>query len=341
MGKLGLALADCQKAHRIFQRQPSHYQRHNEAVAVYALGLEHQLLGSKVDALKWYQASGELFERVKEDWITVNALARVDTCTRIQRWMGMLSEYLTAALTYREMDFSTRVWVPIILLEKDGSVVEQLAIEELDHELTADLRPFQVCPLEEGWRISMGPGIEYDAQEIPDDVRWALDAEKEDHALVQWEESFDQANLDEMEEFIESDVGEFVRDAAGRIHVVRPGPVRPVVIGDRDRSDAPRPGHIPALLRPAPSPPGAAPPPPGPSPSPPPTPSSPPQPTPSPSRPPTISPEPYSKLLHMVGGDRGTADRLIEYERERTPDASLPELVNSAIVRLIRDRQHR
>lgn len=67
MGKLGPALADCQKAYRFFQRQPSHYQRHNEAVAAYALGLAHQLLGSEMDALKWYRKSGQLFERVKED----------------------------------------------------------------------------------------------------------------------------------------------------------------------------------------------------------------------------------------------------------------------------------
>jgi len=53
MGKLGPALADCQKAYRIFQRQPSHYQRHNEAVAVYALGLVHQLLGSEMDAINY------------------------------------------------------------------------------------------------------------------------------------------------------------------------------------------------------------------------------------------------------------------------------------------------
>jgi len=328
MGKLGPALADCQKAYRIFQRQPSHYQRHNEAVAAYALGLVHQLLGNWTNALKWYHESSELFQRVKEDWAAVNALAWLDSCTRVQRLMEMLSEYLTAALTYREMDLSTHIWVPIILLEKDGLLVEQLAIEESGHELTPDLVSFRVHTLEEGWRISPSPRVEYDAQEIPDDVRWALDANEEDHALVQWEES---ANLDEMEELVESDVGKFVRDDAGRIFVIRPGPR---VIGGEDHSDESRIGHIPALLRPAPSPPGAA--------SPPSRPSTPPSPrpsTPPPPRPPADSIEPYSELLGMVGGDRETADRLIEYEHERTPDASPPELVDDAITCLLRDRR--
>jgi len=41
----------------------------------------------------------------------------------------------------------------------------------------------------------------------------------------------------------------------------------------------------------------------------------------------------------MVGGDKEAANRLIEYERERAPNASMPQLIESAIARLIRDRK--
>jgi len=41
----------------------------------------------------------------------------------------------------------------------------------------------------------------------------------------------------------------------------------------------------------------------------------------------------------MVGGDRTTANRLIEYEREQAPGADDAELIEGAIVRLERDRR--
>nr|HID14923.1 tetratricopeptide repeat protein [Anaerolineae bacterium] len=282
MGKLGSALADCQKAYRIFQRQPSPYQRHNEAVAAYALGLQHQLLSNWTNALKWYHESSELFERVKEDWTAVNALAWLDSCTRVQRLMEMVGEYLTAALTDREMDFSTRIWVPIILLQKDRSVVEQLAIEESDHELTAELRPFQVCPFEEGWSISLTPGVEYEGREIPDKVRGPMGAGEGDHALVEWGKI--PANPDNLERLNDLEGGDFGRDIDGKIYAIRP--VRRRMIGGEEIVED-QIGPITALLKPAPSPPGVAPPP------------EPPAPPPEPSADPT---EAYSELVRMVGG---------------------------------------
>jgi hypothetical protein len=41
----------------------------------------------------------------------------------------------------------------------------------------------------------------------------------------------------------------------------------------------------------------------------------------------------------MAGGDKETADRLIEYERERKPDASQADLIDRAIVHLRSDRR--
>jgi hypothetical protein len=41
----------------------------------------------------------------------------------------------------------------------------------------------------------------------------------------------------------------------------------------------------------------------------------------------------YQDLLSKVRGDAATAERLIEYERERAPNASREELIRRAIER--------
>ncbi len=47
----------------------------------------------------------------------------------------------------------------------------------------------------------------------------------------------------------------------------------------------------------------------------------------------------YDQLLRRVRMDRETADRLVEYERRRTPSASREALVRNALDRLNRDRR--
>jgi hypothetical protein len=49
--------------------------------------------------------------------------------------------------------------------------------------------------------------------------------------------------------------------------------------------------------------------------------------------------DPYRELLARVLHDRGVADRLVEYERKRTPDESFDELCRSAILRWQRDNR--
>ncbi len=47
----------------------------------------------------------------------------------------------------------------------------------------------------------------------------------------------------------------------------------------------------------------------------------------------------YGELLRVVGGDKGTADRLVEYERQQTPAASPAVLIDRAIERLKGEKQ--
>ena len=251
MGKLGSALADCQKAYRIFQRQPSPYQRHNEAVAAYALGLAHQTLGGEMDALKWYQASGELFERVKEDWTAVNALVQVEACTRVQRWMETLSEHLTAVWTRMDAGFATRIWVPIVLLEGEerGFAVAELEIDEyiVAGELKVGGESFRVHLLKGEQPLSLAAGVEYYGLGIPDEARELLGAGAGDYALVVRGKNPDQEGPGVLETLGGPEFGEFVRDDEGKINFVRPDAT---VIGGEDIGEDLWVGYITALLRP-------------------------------------------------------------------------------------------
>ncbi|MGD8997406.1 MAG: tetratricopeptide repeat protein [Anaerolineae bacterium] len=323
MGRLGPALTDYRRAERIFRCQSARRQRHNEAVAAYALGLVHHLLGSEMDALKQYERSLKLLGMAKAHWTTVNALKRVDACSRLERCMGILSDCLTHSLTCSETDRPLDVWVPVVLAERTGSCVEQVELHERDSELVGKINRFQVRPLEEGWSIRLAPGSQYGAQEIPEGIRQTLHAGRGDHALIQWEEPPEQQERERMEELSQSDLGDFLRDADGSIYVIRRDPR---IIGGTQAGDRARVGRIAALLEPITSPESAI-----------------------PSREEQVNPprselsdEPialYNKLLGLVGGSRRTASGLVEHERRRAPDASLSEVIDRAIARLLRDRR--
>ncbi len=252
MGKLRPALVDCQKAYPIFQRQPSRDQRHNEAVAAYALGLAHQLLGSEMDALRWYQEAAQLFERAREDWAAVNALAQVETCTRIRRWMETLSEYLTAARTRStDANLGTGVWVPVVPSDGDGGefAIVELRIDQyrLEREATVNGESFRVHPLRGTRRISLVPGVEYYALQVPDEARGPLGAGEGDYALVVRKKDADREGPGVLETLSGPEFGHFERDDEGNINFIRPDAQ---VIGGKDIGEDFQVGYINALLKP-------------------------------------------------------------------------------------------
>ena len=252
MNKLGPALADCQQAYRIFQRQSSHYQRHNEAVAAYALGLVHQLLGSEMDALRWYREADQLFERVKEDWAAVNALVQVETCTRVQRWMKTLSAYLTATRSRTDASLGTGIWVPVLLADGDGPgfAIAELEIDKyrVARRLTVNGESFQVRPLKGSRRIFLAPDVEYHALEIPAEAHQPLGASEGDYALVERGRVADHEGPGVLETLSGPEFGHFERDGEGNINFIRPAAE---TIGGGDIGEDLRVGYITALLKPA------------------------------------------------------------------------------------------
>jgi tetratricopeptide (TPR) repeat protein len=251
MGRLGPALADCQKAYRIFRLQPSHYQRQNEAVAAYALGLIHQLLGSEMDALKWYQASWDLFERVREDWATVDARDQVKTCTRVQGWVETLSEYLTAVRTRTEANLVTSMWVPIILSEGEERefAVAELKIDRyvVAGELEVEGKALRVHLLKGTQPLSLATGVDYYALGIPNEARELLGASEGDYALVVQEKNVDREGPGVVKTLGGLEFGRFERDEEDNIKFVG---TDATVIGGRDMGDDLQFGYITALLKP-------------------------------------------------------------------------------------------
>ncbi len=252
MGKLGPALTNCQKAYRIFQRQVSRYQRHNEAVAAYALGLAHQLLGSEMNALKWYQEAEQLFERVKDDWAAVNALNQVETCARIQQWMETLGGHLTAAWTQPDTNLATRIWVPIIPSGDDGGGFAMARMEIDSHivgrQLTINGESFRVQPLMKGQQISLASDVEYYVLKIPDEVHRPLGTHEGDYALIVRRKNADKEGPGILETLSGPEFGSFKRNDEGNINFVRPDAE---AISGQDIGKDFQIGYIAALLKPA------------------------------------------------------------------------------------------
>jgi hypothetical protein len=237
--------------------------------------------------------------------------------------MEILSDHLTRSLTHSEADRSFESWVPVVLAEKRGSCVEQLEIHERDSELVGQINRFHVHPLDEDWSIRLDPGTQYAAQEIPERVRRTLHAGRGDHALIQWEDSPGEPEQDRMEELGQSDLGDFYRDADGRIYVTQRDPR---IIGGWGRRDHVRVGRMAARLEPAVVPETDVA-------------TQEKQVQPPPAEPTDEAIELHNKLLGLVDGSRETTGRLVEYERRQAPPASLSEVIDWVVARLLGDRR--
>lgn len=251
MSKLGPALADCQKAYRIFQRRLSRYQRHNEAVAAYALGLVHQLLGNDMEAVGWYQRASKLFERVKDDWVAINALEQVEIGARTVRWMETLIEYLRDLPARAAEDLIAGIRVPIILSDTDGGsfAIADLEIEQyvIGRRLRIGGKTFQVQPVKGHQCVTLLPGAEYYARNITGPERSFVGAGEGDYALVMQATRADKEGPAVLETLEGPEFGTFEHDANGNIIFARPG-APPIVIGSGEIEDV-RMGYITALLK--------------------------------------------------------------------------------------------
>jgi hypothetical protein len=89
-----MGIEQCEGAYQILRRQPARAQRHNEAVAIYLLGIlyELQLFGSDMRVLNLYHKASERFQAAQEYWATRNARSLIDTCQQAQRCLQDLTD---------------------------------------------------------------------------------------------------------------------------------------------------------------------------------------------------------------------------------------------------------
>jgi len=248
-GRLGDALAEARKAHRLFATQPSRYQRHNEAVAAYATGLAHQSLGSRTDALRWYHKADELFDRVSVDWAAVDASSSLGRCRRAQKWVRALIRALTGSQSQARPDCSASIWLPVI--QSDDESVFALAQLEVERYVVAGTlrlegKSYHIELLQGQSWPSLQAGAEYYALEVPTHALNLLKASQGDYALILRRQELPENGLGVVETLSGPEFGRFRRDKSGNIGFVRPNAK---IIGGKDIDKEMPVGSVAALLR--------------------------------------------------------------------------------------------
>lgn len=249
MGRLGDAIGEARKAHRLFAAQPSRYQRHNEAVAAYAMGLSHQSLGSRADALRWYQKADELFDRVRLDWAAVSAASSLGRCRRAQQWLRALIRALSSTQSQAQPDCSASIWLPVIQSDDESSfALAHLEVERyvVAGTLRLEGKSYRMELLQGQSWPSLQAGAEYYALKVPSHALNLLKANQGDYALILRQQELPEDGLGVVETLSGPEFGHFTRDKSGGISFVRPNAK---IIGGKDIDKEMPVGSVTALLR--------------------------------------------------------------------------------------------
>ena len=116
VGEIGEATTWCEKARWIFQRQPSWAQRHNEAVATYALGilLEQRLFGDPMGDWNMYWQASRRFQAAQEYWATCNNILQFEKCQVVRQYISQRSrEIIDRSLNSVTLRAVFDVWEPV------------------------------------------------------------------------------------------------------------------------------------------------------------------------------------------------------------------------------------
>lgn len=248
-GRLGDALKEARKAHRLFATQTSRYHRHNEAVAAYATGLVHQSLGNRADALRWYQEADQLFDRVSVDWTAVKASSSLGRCRQAQQWIRALIRSLTGTQSQTYPDASASIWLPVIQSDDESTfALAQLEVERyvVAGTLRLEGTSYRLELLQGQSLPSLRAGAEYYALEVPNDALNLLKASQGDYALILRQQELPEDGLGVVETLSGPEFGRFRRDKSGKIGFVRPNAK---IIGGKELHKEMRVGSVTALLR--------------------------------------------------------------------------------------------
>lgn len=247
--RAGVALREARSAYRLFAAQPSPYHRHNEAVAAYGLGLAHHALENRVEALKWYDKSIKLLERVELDWSAKKAVARVRCCRRLHEWIETLSECLTDTEMSAPLSGHTSLWLPLLVQDaKRGFSLARLHIDGYVVAGTVDLagQTFSIELVNEETQPVVPTEAEVYALQVPDQALELLDANEGDYAVIVRQNTADHEGPGVLETLSGVEFGDFQRDSSGTITFVKPDAT---VIGGKDIGEDLPVGYVTALLK--------------------------------------------------------------------------------------------
>ena len=183
-GRLGVALDWAKKAQRILDIAPGAAQRHNEAVAAYNLGLLHHLLGTKVEALRWYETAMKQLYVAHEHWRAHKEHSWARKCSRLGQWVNNLRNCLLG----EEGGLYSTLIVPAWLLGDTSSPfcvaeVEVKGSPLLTRRVMINGRTFSVHSLPEGDSILLSRG-KYRILHVPARHRTQVGVQKDDLVLA-------------------------------------------------------------------------------------------------------------------------------------------------------------
>jgi tetratricopeptide (TPR) repeat protein len=249
MGKLGAAIGDARKAHRLFATQPSRYQRHNEAVAAYATGLAHQSIGNRSDAIRWYHKAHDLLEKVRIDWVAISDSSNLARCRHAQQWIRALIRALTSVQPHAQADCAANLWVPVVLSDDaSGFALAQLEVKRyiVADTLRLEGKSFRIELPQGQSQPSLRADAEYYALEVPSHALDMLGAAKGDYALIVRRQRARDEGVGVVETLSGAEFGRFKRDKSGKIGFVRHDAT---IIGREDFGDEMQLGYVAALLK--------------------------------------------------------------------------------------------
>jgi len=127
-----LAHEYCQEAETLFCSYEDSRHAHNQAVALYALGLVYHSQGQEKEAVNSYDEALHAFRRARAEWMMVRDCAqrRMNQCRGVERWIRKLRERLSSAASIPPPQPYPLVSLPVLSATSAGDPL--CAVEEFE-----------------------------------------------------------------------------------------------------------------------------------------------------------------------------------------------------------------
>lgn len=131
-GELLLARECCEEAETLFCSYEDSRHGHNQAVALYALGLVYHSQGQEKEAVNSYDEALHAFRRARAEWMMVRDCAqrRMNQCRGVERWIRKLRARLSTAASVPPPQAYPLASLPVLSATSAGDPL--CAVEEFE-----------------------------------------------------------------------------------------------------------------------------------------------------------------------------------------------------------------